>query len=103
MSYLSRRELGLDAIVGRTSPDPALLKPSPHLVTLALGRIGGALDESVFVGDSPSDLIAGAGAGIPTIAFANRPGKRERFLHERACTAVIDSMSAIAVALDGAG
>ena len=32
----------------------------------------------MFVGDSESDVMAGRAAGIPTIGYANRPGKRQR-------------------------
>jgi hypothetical protein len=68
----------LDLVIGRTSADPALLKPSPHLVTHALDAFGAATDESILIGDSTSDIAAGREAGIARIGYANKPGKRHR-------------------------
>ena len=48
----------LDAIVARTSPDPALLKPSPHLCTKQCAPSTPSRSDSTIVGDSPSDIVA---------------------------------------------
>lgn len=77
-NYLARHDLHLDLIVGRTNPDPALLKPSPHLILRALEGLDADPDEALLVGDSPSDVAAGASAGLRTIGFANKPGKAEK-------------------------
>ena len=76
-AYLDRHGIELDAIVGRTSADPALLKPSPHLVIRALDALSATADEAVLIGDSPSDIVAARHAGIATIGYANKPGKRD--------------------------
>jgi phosphoglycolate phosphatase len=98
-AYLAHHGLELDVVVGRTSSDPALLKPSPHLVTHAIDALSATADESAFVGDSPSDIAAGRDAGIATIGYANKPGKRHR-LADAGAQLVIDDMRAIARALD---
>lgn len=79
-AYLARHRLTVDLIVGRTSWDPALLKPSPHLVQRALAGLDAEAKGSVLVGDSPSDMVAGQRAGVTTIGYANKPGKRERLI-----------------------
>jgi phosphoglycolate phosphatase len=99
-AYLAQRGLELDLIIGRTSSDPALLKPSPHLVTQAVHALGAATDESVFVGDSPSDIAAGREAGVATIGYANKPGKRQRLTNAGA-RLVIDDLDGIARAVAG--
>jgi hypothetical protein len=35
-AYLATHAIDVDAVMGRTSPDPSLLKPSPHLVAEAM-------------------------------------------------------------------
>ena len=97
-AYLAATGIELDLVVGRTSPDPALLKPSPHLVTRAIDALGAATDESVLVGDSPSDIAAGRDAGIATIGYANKPGKHQRLTNAGA-QLVVDDIRAIARAL----
>ena len=96
-AYLAEHGPELDLVVGRTSPDPTLLKPNPHLVTRAIDALGAVADESVFVGDSPSDIAAGRDAGIATIGYANKPGKHQR-LADAGAQLVIDDMQAIALA-----
>jgi phosphoglycolate phosphatase len=43
-------------------------KPDPRHVLAVLGRLGIDAAEAVMVGDSPNDVHAGQGAGIPVIA-----------------------------------
>ena len=93
--YLERRDLELDAIIGRTSVDAALLKPNPHLVLRTLDALGAIADTSVLVGDSPSDVLAAHAARIATIGFANKPGKRER-LADAGARAVVDDLRTLA-------
>jgi HAD superfamily hydrolase (TIGR01509 family) len=61
-------------VVGR-DPNTALMKPDPHLINAALATLRARPDESVFVGDSVTDVTAGHLAGVPVIGFANRRGK----------------------------
>ena len=43
-------------------------KPDPEPVTLALGQLGGIEAETtIFVGDSPHDIVAGRAAGVVTV------------------------------------
>ncbi|WP_432982657.1 HAD family hydrolase [Dactylosporangium sp. CA-233914] len=46
----------------------------------------------LFVGDSISDIEAGRGAGVVTVGFANKGGKRER-LQLAGADFVIDRMA----------
>jgi pyrophosphatase PpaX len=52
-------------------------KPDPEPVLLALGRLGYAPSEAVFVGDSVHDIHAGNAAGVTTIAALWGPFGRE--------------------------
>ena len=44
-------------------------KPDPRHVLAVLGRLGIDASEAVMVGDSPIDVHAGQGAGLPVIAM----------------------------------
>jgi HAD superfamily hydrolase (TIGR01509 family) len=90
-AYLDRHSIELNAVIGRTIADPALLKPNPYLVLNALNALGAAPDESLLLGDSPSDVDAGRHANIVTIGYANKPGKRER-LTSAGAHVVIDQL-----------
>jgi phosphoglycolate phosphatase len=82
-------------VVARNSPDPALLKPHPYLVTRAIDLFGADRAECAFLGDSPNDMIAAAHAGIPGIGYANKPGKAER-LSDAGAQVVAEDMQTIA-------
>lgn len=58
-------------------------KPDPAPVLLALERLGGLPDETVFVGDAPVDIAAGRAAGVRTIAALCGPFSRERLEQEQ--------------------
>jgi HAD superfamily hydrolase (TIGR01509 family) len=66
-------------VVGRVEPDPALLKPSPHLVQRAIADLAAAPDTCVLLGDSATDITAARTAGTAAIGYANKPGKRDAF------------------------
>jgi phosphoglycolate phosphatase-like HAD superfamily hydrolase len=89
----------IGGVAGRADGmDPRLLKPHPFLLERGLAMVGGRLDDAIFVGDSVTDVEAGRVVGIPTIGYANKPGKRER-LAEAGAVALIDSMHQLAEAL----
>lgn len=44
----------------------------------------------MFVGDSIADIEAGQAAGIPTIVFADKPGKLARLTARRPAAVVTD-------------
>lgn len=67
------------AIIGRTDPNPDLLKPNPHLIRQAIEDLGALFAETVLIGDSLSDIEGARNAGTLSIGYANKPGKRERF------------------------
>jgi phosphoglycolate phosphatase len=62
-------------VSGRVSADPALLKPDPYLLTLALSELRLSAGTVAFVGDSVSDIEAAQRADIQAIGYANKPGK----------------------------
>jgi phosphoglycolate phosphatase len=95
--YLAAHAIELDLVVARTSPDPALLKPSPYLVTRAVRDIGADPETCTLVGDSPSDIVAARRAGTNGVGYANKPGKRRR-LADAGAAIVIDDMRALAQA-----
>lgn len=100
-AYLDRHGIELDAIVGRTSPDPGLLKPSPHLVLRALDALEASPDDALLIGDSPSDIHAARHAALATIGYANKPGKAAR-LADAGARAVIDDMLTLTAAAERA-
>jgi phosphoglycolate phosphatase len=99
-AYLDRHDLsdGIDLIVARTSHDAALLKPSPHLINDAVNSLNADPAASALVGDSFTDIEAAHRAGVASIGYANRPGKRDRMTQLQA-GAVITSMADLALSL----
>ena len=79
--YLTTAGLALlfTAIIGRTDPDPRLLKPDPHLIGQAVKELNATPVDCVLIGDSLSDIQGAQNAGTLSIGYANRPGKQERF------------------------
>lgn len=55
------------------------MKPDPHLVLTAVRRLGLESTVCVFIGDSPSDVVAGRRAGVSVIGLA-KDATRERAL-----------------------
>ncbi|GAB2806266.1 HAD family hydrolase [Actinoallomurus bryophytorum] len=78
-------------IIGRTEPDPDLLKPNPYLITRAVKELGADPTECVLIGDSLSDIDGAGNAGVFNVGYTNKPGKLERFTTAGA-DAVITSM-----------
>jgi HAD superfamily hydrolase (TIGR01509 family) len=99
-TYLRAHHLAeqVDVIVGRTNPDPRLLKPHPHLVLRALGALKGDPARSSFVGDSTSDVQSAKATGIHSVGYANKPGKTERLYHAGA-DAIVTTMAELRDAL----
>ena len=99
-TYLQAHHLAehIDVIVGRTDPDPRLLKPHPHLVLRALDALGGDPATSAFVGDSTSDIQSAKAAGTHSVGYANKPGKAER-LQRAGADAVVTTMAELYDAL----
>ncbi len=93
-SYLALHGLDdrIDLIAARTSPDPALLKPSPHFISQAITGLRAQPGECVLIGDSTTDIQAANRAGIASIGYANRPGKPAS-LTAAGATAVVTSLA----------
>lgn len=108
-AYLRDRDLAkhFETVAARPGPDADLMKPNPYLLAEALLAYAArssrdddsARRASVFVGDSMTDIQAAKAAGVPCIAYANKPGKRHQFEQSDA-TAVIDDMHELADALN---
>ena len=70
---LAHNGLAFDLVV--YSEAERIYKPDPRLFQRALDRLGAAPDQVLYVGDSPSEDIAGAeAAGMPTV-WVNRDGR----------------------------
>ena len=59
-----------------TADDVQKSKPDPEGINLALSRIKANAKESMYIGDSPSDIIAGKRAGVLTGAALWSPENR---------------------------
>lgn len=94
MTYLERQGLAseVDAVVGRTHHDAALLKPNPHLLGAALRALGAHSEYALVVGDSTSDVAAARAIGTRSIGYANKPGKSARLIAAGA-DAVIETLT----------
>ena len=97
-AYLARHGLDdrINLVVARTSHDPALLKPSPHLITQAVEALDAEPAECTLVGDSVTDVQAARLANVHSIGYANQPGQRER-LSETGAGAIINSLADLAL------
>ena len=73
-TYLDRHSLsdGIRLVVARTSHDPALLKPSPHLIDEAVRGLEADPAATALVGDSFTDIEAAHLAGMASIGYANK-------------------------------
>ena len=88
----------VSAVFGRTPGDPSSMKPNPRLLLEAMEAAGTPPEECVFIGDAARDVEAGDAACVPTIGYANKPGKDAR-LAAAGAIAIVDSMQTIADAL----
>ncbi|MBF6356064.1 HAD family hydrolase [Nocardia higoensis] len=78
-------------IFARTTSDLSQLKPSPYLLDIATTTLEVSAERCVFIGDSTTDIHAARAAGVPVIAYANKPDKLTRFL-PLAPNALVNSM-----------
>jgi HAD superfamily hydrolase (TIGR01662 family) len=88
----------VNLVVARTSSDPELLKPSPHLIEQAISDLDAQPAECVLVGDSTTDIEAGRAARVSTIGYANKPGKHE-LLAAAGATAIVRSLAELVIPL----
>jgi HAD superfamily hydrolase (TIGR01509 family) len=52
-----------------SSGDADRSKPHPDIVHAALEKAGCSADEAIFIGDTPYDIEAGNGAGVPVVVL----------------------------------
>ncbi|MFE6868526.1 HAD family hydrolase [Kitasatospora sp. NPDC057692] len=99
-TYLS--EHGLDGYVagvfGRAPGDPSSMKPNPRLLFDAMEAADTDPGQCIFIGDATRDVEAGEAAGVPTIGYANKPGKEAK-LAAAGAVAIVHSMQQIAETL----
>jgi HAD superfamily hydrolase (TIGR01509 family) len=96
-AYLARYRLGIYGlpVVGRTFARPDLMKPNPEPILRAAKSVGAAPADCVLIGDSLADIVGAQAAGMPVIAYANRPEKVAQFTDAQADT-VVTTMADIA-------
>jgi phosphoglycolate phosphatase len=97
-TYLSDHGINVEHVTARTSADPAQLKPSPHLITRAIRTLDTTPSACALVGDSITDITGARLAGVASVGYANKPGKR-RTLCDAGADIVIDDMQALAQAV----
>ncbi|TVT36399.1 HAD-IA family hydrolase [Amycolatopsis rhizosphaerae] len=68
----------VDVVLARTGADTSQLKPSPHLLHHAVVALAVSPAGCAFIGDSLTDIEAAHAAGVPSIGYANKPGKQAR-------------------------
>jgi phosphoglycolate phosphatase len=97
-AYLSDHDIPIDHIAARTSADPALLKPSPHLITQVIQALDADAATCTLVGDSATDMTAARLVGVATVGYANKPGKHSTLANAGA-DVMIDDMRVLAQAV----
>jgi HAD superfamily hydrolase (TIGR01662 family) len=99
-AYLDTHDLSrfVAVVSARRSSDPALMKPSPHLVAQVVDQLRADPAACVLIGDTVSDIEAATAAGVRSIGHANKPGKATA-LAEAGADAVVTSIDQIASAI----
>ncbi|MFD7828646.1 HAD family hydrolase [Kitasatospora sp. NPDC059803] len=99
-AYLTEHGLSryVAGVFGRALGDPSSMKPNPCLLLEAMEAAGTRPEHCIFIGDAARDVEAGEAAGVPTIGYANKPGKDTK-LAAAGAVVIVDSMRIIAKAL----
>lgn len=85
-------------VEARDPSDPALMKPSPHLIERAAQALSVAPELCTVVGDQTSDVTASRASGAASIGYANKPGRSDH-LTAAGADAVITSTSELTEAI----
>lgn len=85
----------INFVSARASSNAALLKPSTFLLRRAITALDIAPGESVFIGDSTSDIEAAYSAGVRSIGYANKPGKAS-LLNAAGADAITETLTCLA-------
>jgi beta-phosphoglucomutase-like phosphatase (HAD superfamily) len=76
LEYLAIHRIGpVAGVVGRDDSDPELMKPSPYLVRAAVGILDAHPAECALVGDSTTDMLAGAWRAFQSSAMRTGPAR----------------------------
>ncbi|MFE4513283.1 HAD family hydrolase [Kitasatospora sp. NPDC056783] len=96
-AYLAQHGLRgyVSGVFGRVLGEPSAMKPNPRLLADAMAAASAQPADCVFIGDTVTDVQAGDAAGVPTIGYANKPGKDAALTGAGAAT-VVPSMHALA-------
>ncbi|MEV7926476.1 HAD-IA family hydrolase [Kitasatospora sp. NPDC088779] len=99
-AYLAEHGLSdyVTGVFGRAPGDPSSMKPNPRLLLEAMEGAGTRPEHCIFIGDAARDVEAGKAAGVPTIGYANKPGKDAK-LATAGAVVVVDSMQLVSDAL----
>jgi HAD superfamily hydrolase (TIGR01509 family) len=99
-AYLERHGLTREiaVVAARTGHDPAVLKPSRHLIDQAANTLGAVPSGCAMIGDSPDDIQAAHAAGAHSIGYATSPA-RAGHLTTAGADAVLFSMADLALRL----
>jgi N-acetyl-D-muramate 6-phosphate phosphatase len=90
----------VSGVFGRVVGDPSSMKPSPRLLIDAMSTAAAVPQDCIFIGDAVRDVQAGDAAGIDTIGYANKQGKKDA-LAAAGAVVVVESMISVANALAG--
>jgi HAD superfamily hydrolase (TIGR01509 family) len=92
-AYLDREGLAgfVQHIEARDPSDPALMKPSPHLIERAAQALAVAPDRCTLIGDQTTDVRAARAIGAGSVGYANKPGKADD-LRAAGADAIIEQM-----------
>jgi HAD superfamily hydrolase (TIGR01509 family) len=82
-----------------TSADVESTKPAPDLVHAAMSRVDSDPADAVMVGDTPWDVKAAAGAGVPTLAVMTG-GFSDAELREAGAAMIYESVAELTERLD---
>ncbi|WP_380278656.1 HAD family hydrolase [Kitasatospora purpeofusca] len=85
-------------VFGRAPGDPSSMKPNPRLLLEAMEAAGTEPEHCIFIGDAARDVEAGEAVSVPTIGYANKPGKHAK-LAAAGAVVIVESMQLIADAL----
>ncbi|MER5350361.1 HAD family hydrolase [Kitasatospora sp. NPDC002551] len=99
-AYLAEHGLSdyVAGVFGRAPGDPSSMKPNPRLLFEAMEAAGTRPEHCIFIGDAARDVEAGGAADVPTIGYANKPGKSAK-LTAAGAVVIVGSMQLIAGAI----
>ena len=99
-AYLDAHRLSryVHPVIGRPYADPSRMKPDPAPILAAVDALDADPAECVLIGDSVSDMVGAAAAGVRSIGYANKPGKQQR-LTDAGAEVVVDCMAPVATAM----